>query len=79
MVFLRKLKIEGIYSLTFGHLMLEINATEKNFCISFQTVHQHERYVKAFLSILEEEGLPYTIGEFENRKLPEIILPPFTE
>lgn len=71
--------IEGIYSLTFGHLMLEINATEKNFCISFQTVHQHERYVKAFLSILDEEGLPYTIGEFENRKLPEIILPPFTE
>lgn len=68
--------IEGIYSLTFGHLMLEINATEENFCISFQTVHQHEQYVKAFLEILDEEGLPYTVGEFENRKLPEIILPP---
>ena len=58
--------------------MLEINATEKNFCISFQTVHQHERYVNAFRKILDEEGLSYTIGEFENRKLPEIILPPDT-
>ncbi len=69
--------IEGIYTFTFGHVMLEINATSENFCISFQTVHQHERYVKAFLRILDEEGLPYTVGEFENRKLPEIILPPF--
>jgi hypothetical protein len=69
--------IVGVYSLTFGHVMLEINATEENFCISFQTVHQHERYVDAFLRVLDEEGLSYTVGEFENRKLPEIILPPF--
>ena len=71
--------IKGIYSLTFGHVMLEINATAEDFCISFQTLHQHERYADAFLKILDEEGLPYTVGEFENRKLPEIILPPFTE
>lgn len=55
--------------------MLEVNATEENFCISFQTVNHHKRYVKAFLKVLDEEGLPYTVGEFENRKLPEIILP----
>lgn len=70
--------IESVYTFAFGHVMLEINATEKNFCISFQTVHQHERYVNAFRKILDEEGLSYTIGEFENRKLPEIILPPDT-
>lgn len=71
--------IEGIYSLTFGHVMLEINATEENFCVSFQTVHEHEKYVRAFLEVLDEEGVSYRAGEFAERRLPEIVLPPFTE
>ena len=70
--------IEGIYSLTFGHVMLEINATEENFCISFQTLHEHEKYIRAFLDVLDEEGVPYTVGGFAERRLPEIVLPPFT-
>ena len=71
--------IQGVYSLTFGHVMLEINATGEDFCISFQTLHEHEKYIKAFLDVLDEEGLSYTVGEFADRKLPEIVLPPFTE
>jgi hypothetical protein len=59
--------------------MLEINATEENFCISFQTLHEHEKYIRAFLEVLAEEGVSYTVGEFADRRLPEIVLPPFTE
>ena len=70
--------LQGVYSLTFGHVMLEINATEENFCISFQTLHEHEKYVRAFLDVLDEEGVSYTVGEFAERRLPEIVLPPFT-
>lgn len=69
--------IQGVYTITFGHVMIEINATDEDFCLSFQTVHQHEKYLQAFLRILEEEGLSYTVGAFEERKLPEIMLPPF--
>jgi hypothetical protein len=71
--------IQGVYSLTYGHVMLEINATEENFCISFQTLHEHEKYIRAFLEVLAEEGVSYTVGEFADRRLPEIVLPPFTE
>lgn len=67
--------LRGIYSLTLGHVMLEINATEKDFCISFQTVYQHEKYLKAFLRTLDEEGLSCAVGDFEERRLPKIILP----
>ena len=70
--------IQGVYTFAFGHVMLEINATEEDFCISFQTVHDHEKYVRAFLDVLDEEELSYTVGEFADRRLPEIILPPFT-
>ena len=59
--------------------MLEINATEDDFCISFQTVRKDRKYLDEFLNILEEEGISYTVGEVDERRLPEIILPPFPQ
>lgn len=38
-----------------------------------------KKYIRAFLNVLDEEGLSYTAGEFAGRRLPEIVLPPFTE
>ena len=69
--------IRSVYSITEGHVMIEINATEENFCLSFQTLLHHEKYLNPFLKILDEEGVSYTLGKFEDRKLPQIILPPF--
>ena len=69
--------IKGVYSITSGHVMVEVNATEENFCLSFQTVYHHEKYVEAFKKILDEERLFYEAGAFTERRLPEIILPPF--
>ena len=71
--------IKGVFSLTFGHVMLEINATEDDFCISFQTVRKDRKYLDEFLNILKEEGISYTVGEVDERRLPEIILPPFPQ
>ena len=67
--------LEGIYSLTYGHIMIEVNATEADFCLSFQTVRKDGKYLKEFLEALDEEGIPYSVGDFADRILPEIILP----
>ena len=67
--------LDGVYSITRGHLMIEVNATEEDFCLSFQTVRKDGKYLNAFLRSLEEEGITYTVGELEDRKLPETVLP----
>ena len=69
--------IDAVYSLTYGHLMLEVNATEDDFCICFETVRKDGKYLTEFLEVLDEEGILYTVGDFTDRKLPEIVLPPF--
>ena len=67
--------IDGIYSLTAGHLLVEVNANAEYFFINFQTVRKDGKYLKEFLQVLEEEGIAYTVGELEDRKLPSITLP----
>ena len=67
--------LAGAYSLTAAHLMIEVNATDEDFCISFHTLRKDGKYLKEFLQTLDEEGISYQVGELEERKLPEIILP----
>lgn len=67
--------IQGVFTLTFGHIMIEINATEEAFCLSFQTVRKDRKYLDEFLKNLDEEGIAYKVGAVEERKLPEIVLP----
>ena len=62
--------IDSVFTLTAGHLMFEVNALPGKFCISFQQVITDDRYLKAFLSILDEEHIHYTVGEMEEKKLP---------
>ena len=64
--------MQEIYAITQGHLMLEVNATTDKFCISFQTLTKAETYLEAFLKVLEEEGIPYEVGEKEPSNLPGI-------
>lgn len=61
-----------LYSLTEGHLMLEVNAVNDTFCITFQVLNQDERYITEFLKVLTEEGIPYELGEMEESRLPQI-------
>ena len=67
--------IQGVFTLTLGHIMIEINATEDAFCLSFQTVRKDRKYLDVFLKTLEEEGISCQVGAVEERKLPEIVLP----
>ncbi len=62
--------IEGAYTISNGHLLLEVNATDHRFCISFQTIRKDDRYLREFLQVLNEEGIHYRVGEREDRKLP---------
>ena len=66
--------LKGVFTITPGNIMLEVNATEKDFCISFQTVRQDGKYIKEFLKLLDEEGISYEVGEYQNRKRPKTLL-----
>ena len=67
--------IESVYSITDGHLMLEINSLPDKFCISFEQFTDDKKYLNAFLQVLDEEGISYTVGEAVPTKLPGIQLP----
>ena len=67
--------ILGVFTLTVAHLLIEINATEDEFCISFQTYRKDRKYLNKFLEVLDEEGVSYTVGEFKERRIPQIVLP----
>ncbi len=67
--------IESVYSITDGHLMLEINSLPDKFFISFEQFTADKKYLYAFLQVLDEEGISYTVGEAEPTRLPGIQLP----
>ena len=67
--------IDGVYTFTVSHLMIEVNATEEDFCLSFQTLRKDDKYLKEFLEVLDEERIGYSVGELIDRKIPAIILP----
>ena len=67
--------IKGVFSVTMGHIMLEINVTNDDFCISFQTIRKDDKYVKEFVEVLDEEGVSYQVFPREKRNLPLVDLP----
>ena len=67
--------IESVYSITDGHLMLEVNSLPDKFCISFEQFTEEKKYLNAFLQVLDEEGISYAVGDAEPAKLPGIQLP----
>ena len=66
--------IEEIYSLTEGHLFLEVNSARDKFCIAFQVLNRDGKFVREFVKVLEEEGFPYELGEMVESRLPQIEL-----
>ena len=67
--------IDAVYTLTFGHLLVEVNATEEDFFLTFQTVRKDDKYLKEFLEVLDEEGIAYSVENLMERRIPAIILP----
>lgn len=67
--------IKGLYSLTDGDLMLEVNALKDKFCITFQVMDKKSTPVDLFCDILDGEKIQYTVSDRLVRKLPKIELP----
>ncbi|MBR1622616.1 MAG: hypothetical protein IJ675_01715 [Pseudobutyrivibrio sp.] len=66
--------IKGIYTITDGDFMLEVNALKDKFCISFQLIDKNREPFECFLSILDGVGISYEISEMKKRYLPKIKL-----
>ena len=66
------LSADPVYSLTEGHLFLEVNAVRDQFCISFQVLNKDTDFVQEFVKVLTEEGIPYELGEMRESRLPQI-------
>ena len=67
--------IRGVYTITDGDLMLEVNALPDKFCITFQRFTKKADAVNAFCAVLDEEKQPYTVSERMVRFLPAILSP----
>ena len=67
--------IRGVYTITDGDLMLEVNALPDKFCITFQRYTKKPDAIQAFCAVLEEEKLPCSVSECMVRWLPDIQLP----
>lgn len=61
-----------MYSLTEGHLMLEVNTAGDKFCIAFQVLNRDVDFIQEFIKVLEEEGIPYELGEMLESRLPQV-------
>ena len=66
--------VEELFSLTEGHLMLEVNSAGDKFCIAFEVLNRDENFVKEFVKVLDEEGISYELGEMVESRLPQIKL-----
>ena len=66
--------IENVYTLSDGHVLLEVNATEERFCISFQTIRKDDKYLRKFMQAMDEEEIHYHNGDRERRNLPSVVL-----
>ena len=64
--------IDELYSLTEGHLMLEVNTAGDKFCIAFQVLNRDVDFIQEFIKVLEEEGIPYELGEMLESRLPQV-------
>ena len=67
--------VKAIYSHTNGHLLLEVNSMNNMFFVSFHQYINKIEYLNAFLDVMEEEGIRYTISGLFPRNLPALVLP----
>ncbi len=61
--------VASSFAITEGHFIQEITALPGKFCFAFQQVVEDDKYLKAFLQILDEEHLHYEAGDMEEKKI----------
>lgn len=67
--------IKGVYTITDGDLMLEVNALQDHFCITFQVVHKDSKPLDLFCELLNGEKIPYKVSKQYIRYMPKLQLP----
>ena len=67
--------ITGVYTITDGDFMIEINALPDTFCLTFQLINKDRKPVDLFCEVISQEGLPYELSEMKARNMPMIMLP----
>lgn len=67
--------IKNVYTITDGDLMIEVNALQDHFNLTFQVVGKDSTPLDKFLEVLDEEKIPYKVSKRYTRYLPKIKLP----
>ncbi len=67
--------IKGIYSITDGNLVLEVNALPDKFCVCFQLLTKNREPLELFTEILTQEKIPFTVSDCMVRNMPDLLLP----
>lgn len=67
--------IDAMYSIAFGHLVVEINAMRDMFFLNFHQIVKNDSYINAFLNIMDDVGLSYSISEFKEKNIAGLQLP----
>ena len=67
--------IKGLYTITDGDLMLELNALKDKFCVTFQLINKDREPLERFCEILDNEKIPYTVSDQYKRYMPKIEFP----
>lgn len=67
--------IKGLYTITDGDLMLELNALSDKLCLTFQLINKDRAPLDRFCELLDQEGIPYTVSGRYSRYMPKIELP----
>ncbi|MDO4493682.1 MAG: hypothetical protein Q4C53_07355 [Clostridia bacterium] len=58
-----------------GNLVLEINAVGNMFYITFNQVLKTDKYIRAFMRVLDEAGLRYSVSNYRTKNVPTVELP----
>ena len=67
--------MKSVYTVTNGHLNVEINSCNDKFFLCFHQVVDNKGYFEAFRKVLDEEGISYQVTGFFERNLPGTQLP----
>ena len=67
--------IKGIYNITDGDLVVEVNALSDKLCICYQIIDKNQEPLRRFLEVLDEEHIPYKVSERRTRYMPRIQFP----
>ncbi len=67
--------IKGIYNITDGDLMMEVNALEDKMCICFQLANKDRKPLELFLDVLNDAGIKYKVSDRMAKFMPRIKLP----